>query len=277
MEIWPSCKCCSMRGPTRRRPATTDPRPSLTRARRVTRPSCSSCRPAARDDSVLLDEHPAVAFEVLRPVEPAVRVVLRLREDPGPGALRLREVGVHAVHVDAEAVDHPGDRGPSFGGGARLAVVLRTLVVRRRSREEDPTAFEIEFRVTDRSIRFRDSIELPEPEGPNQPVDCRGSVLIRDHRNNPGSLGAGFLDHNPPSCQDVLCVLNTVVPMEPAGVGFVLPVYAPCTFSSHRYKLIYYMNSYLSRNATASHAAQADAQGADLGYPAHGRIRPSEV
>src|SRR5438309_11089235 len=197
MEIWPSCKCCSMRGPTRRRPATTDPRPSLTRARRVTRPSCSSCSPAARADSVLLDEHPAVAFEVLRPVEPAVRVVLRLRDAPGPGALRPREVGVHAVHVDAEAVDHPGDRGPSLGGDARLAVVLRTLVVRRRSGEENPTAFEIEFRVTDRPVRFRNPIELPEPEGANQPVDRRRSVLVRDHGHHPWSLHLRVLHRTP--------------------------------------------------------------------------------
>src|SRR5947208_2187384 len=127
------------------------------------------------------------------------------------------------------------------------------------------------------SVRSIDPIELPEPEGANQPVDRRRSVLIRDHGYNPRSLRAGFLDHDSPGARMSWGVLNAVVPMEPAGVGFVLPVYAPCTFSSHRYKLIYYMNSYLSRHATASRAAQTDAQGADLGYTAHGRIRPSEV
>src|SRR6267378_7458965 len=52
---------------------------------------------------------------------------------------------------------------------------------------------------------------------------------------------------------------------------------APCTFTFPRYKLIYYMNSYLSRNATASRASQTDPQRADLGHVAHGGIRPSEV
>src|SRR5437870_4893387 len=61
-------------------------------------------------DAAVAGEHPAVALEVLRPVDPAVRVVLRLREDRGPRALRPREMGVHAVHADAEAVDHPWDR-----------------------------------------------------------------------------------------------------------------------------------------------------------------------
>src|SRR6267143_5944709 len=275
-EMSQSCRCCSMRGRARRRPATTGQRRPTTRARKVTRPSRSSCRAAARDESVLLDEHPAMAFEVFGSVEPAIRVVLRLREDRGSRAFCPREVGVHAVHLHAETVNHPGYGGPSFGGGACLAMALRTLVVGCRSGEEDPASLEIEFRVTDRPICGGDSFELPEPEGPDQPIDRCRPVLIRNHRHNPRPLGAGFLDHGSPGAKMSWGLLNAGVLVDPAGVGFVRPV-RPCTFAFPRYKLIYYMNSYLSRNATASRASQTDPQRADLGHVAHGGIRPSEV
>src|SRR5438309_11881699 len=62
------------------------------------------------------------------------------------------------------------------------------------------------------------------------------------------------------------------------GSGF--PAASVCVralFASPRYKLIYYMNSYPPRNASASRAAQTGTQGAELGYASHGGIRPSEV
>src|SRR2546428_1026366 len=54
-----------------------------------------------------LHEHPAVALDVRRRVEPSEREVLRLAEDRRSCRLRPLVVGVEMVDLDVNAVDHP--------------------------------------------------------------------------------------------------------------------------------------------------------------------------
>src|SRR5712691_10193475 len=90
--------------------------------------------------------------------------------------------------------------------------MLWTLVIPRGSGEEDPAVLEVEFRVANRAVGFRDAIELAKAESALQPVDRGRGILVGDHRNDPSSLGAGFLDHGSPGARMSWGVLNTGVP-----------------------------------------------------------------
>src|SRR5690606_36696547 len=105
--------------------------------------------------SAPLDEHPAVALEVLRAVAAPREAILDLAQDLRTGGDRAREVRLDVVDVHEHAVDHPGNGLPRAGGLTTLAVVLRGLIFGARRRQHHEAAARAHFTVRQLAVRTR--------------------------------------------------------------------------------------------------------------------------
>src|SRR5438094_793707 len=117
--------------------------------------------------------------------------------DSAVAAAHTDDVRVDIVRVDEQAVNDPGDRGPLAGGRACLPVVLRTLIVRRRRRDEDPTVPESDLRMDGPPVPVLDSLAFAflETERTVQPIDGRDGIFVRDHRHDRGHVLRLLLRH----------------------------------------------------------------------------------
>src|SRR5687768_5195286 len=67
---------------------------------------------AAASDVVGLDEKPAMAFEIFRPVPSPGRPLFDHRQNRCTCGFRPFKMSLKIVHVDEHAIDDPGHRGP---------------------------------------------------------------------------------------------------------------------------------------------------------------------
>ena len=95
-------------------------------------------RPADASDEAGRHEHPAVALEVGRTVEPPEREVFQLTEDRCPSRPSALVVRIHVVDRYVNAIDHPRCRQPTAGVLAFRGVVSRAVVLRSRANRASP-------------------------------------------------------------------------------------------------------------------------------------------
>src|SRR5579859_4756871 len=132
-----------------------------------------------------LDEHPAMAFQVLGAVPRTVRALFEGRQDaratrPGALVVRLRVVDVHQHSI--HDVRHLG---PAGGLLAILAMALRTPVVGRRRRQHDHPRTRLHLAVRQAAIILRRHARaLREAENSSEPVERGRTVLVGDHRDD---------------------------------------------------------------------------------------------
>ena len=89
--------------------------------------------------SVGLNEHPAVAFEVLRVVEPPIRLVPNWGQKACSSSSSALVMSVHVIDLYLNAIDDPRSARPGSSCLTCLAVSLWALVVARRRRQHDQT------------------------------------------------------------------------------------------------------------------------------------------
>src|SRR5438874_398153 len=134
-----------------------------------------------------LNEHPAVAFQVLGAVFAAVLVVLEWRQDCRATRAGTFEVRLRVVDVDQDPVDDVRDLRPPRRLRAFLTVPFRAVVVRRGRRHHDQPRAGLHLAMRQAAIVGRGhSRTLTKTENARQPVERGGPVLVGDHRYDVG-------------------------------------------------------------------------------------------
>jgi hypothetical protein len=118
----------------------------------------------------VVDEHPAVAFRVLRPIAAAVSLVLRFAEDDGSRVPSGGVVLVYVGDVHQHTIDHPRNVRPPAGLRAAFAMLARSLVVRTGSCEHYDAAASVHLSVRETAVRAHHPHSLAESERPCQPL-----------------------------------------------------------------------------------------------------------
>jgi hypothetical protein len=95
-------------------------------------------------------------------------------------------MSLEVVHLDEDAVDHPGVVEPATCGLAALSMSSRALVLAVRGCQHHAFAVYLELGVPDRPVLHDVPLSaLLESECPREPVDSGRRVLVRDHRKDP--------------------------------------------------------------------------------------------
>src|SRR6266436_9894319 len=137
-----------------------------------------------------LNEHPAMAFEVLGAVLRTVRVLFERRQDRRAAGSRPLEVRLRVVHVHQHAVDDVRHLGPQRRLLAILAMALRAAVVRRRRRQHDHPGARLHLAVRQTAVtRRRHARPLAKAENSREPIESGRPVLVGDHRDDIGIGG----------------------------------------------------------------------------------------
>src|SRR5438270_13747236 len=129
-----------------------------------------------------LNEHPAVAFEVLGAVPAAVFVFLERRQDCRATRTGTLEVRLRVVDVDQDPVDDVWNLRPPRRLHAFLTVPFRAVVVRRGRRHHDQPRAGLHLAMRQAAILGRGhSRTLTKTENARQPVERGRPVLVGDH------------------------------------------------------------------------------------------------
>src|SRR5688572_22818337 len=131
-----------------------------------------------------LEEHPAVAFEVLDAVPAAGIAALRFRQDRGAGLPGSLAVRIHVLDVHQHPVDDPGNGGPSTGRLATLSMAPGILVLWRRRREHDHTVAGVHLTVGQSSLGIEQARALSKAKRPGKPLERSDAILVGQHRNH---------------------------------------------------------------------------------------------